>query len=322
MEEVSYFFSSSASQGFEQNIYLREFEYLITLIDPDKIVYTNQEYPEKYLNFLESFTQVKAKFSNNKNIALNWNYYNSGTNNQFESKINFYQYLKKNDIYNSFQIITEPKDIDLEFLYKRVFGYSGKGIFKYPKDSKKIIHLLQSNERLIKERELLRIKDFSALIYNNEIQQIYENIIDDSLGYKGSVFSDEDILSNKQLEEYQTFIKNLISEKSLNDKTYSIDSFLYKSDNVLKLFHACEINMRRSMGYIAHKLKGLYFENIPFFVFRLYVTKNVKNYIKQRVYFNGKVIRISPDTNMFQIFLFSVDNRDEFNRLETNLINR
>ena len=103
----------------------------------------------------------------------------------------------------------------------------------------------------------------------------------------------------------------------------SIDSFLYTENNEEKLYTLSEVNCRKTMGYIALKLKEKLFKESRYMRLRIFSSSKLKqNYSHEEFVsqFENKIIPLSPLENRFITFALAEDSLGELNELEDLLI--
>lgn len=333
MDEIAWLFNSD----FEKQLFStkkksinsskqnQEFEYLISYLEPEKVIFTQKKYTNKFSKYFEEFTGETFKYTGTATKILPWcsDYNDESHLLKYQSKVEFYKYMKDNNFHDhESSFVNSLEDIESGYLYKDPYNVSGMGHLTFPKNQKTIESNINQNITMIKEKPLNRIKDFSSLIFENKRVSIYENIIDRNFFYTGSIFENKPLLEESLLKSYDLFFEKLILDFKAYKGVMSIDSFLYLQDSEVHLFKACEVNMRKTMGYIAYEIKQNYFSSAEFYCFRLFFKKisELTSYELIDNHFKGKVRILSPLTNRFQVIVFNCQNRAEYIELEKELL--
>ena len=332
METVNWFFNGDFEDKlqkedfnvFESNKANQEFEYFINFLNPTSQIYSLKKYDKEFCDFFKSFTVNDFKYNQEKKNIKFWC-------NDFSSDIEILKYQSKVEFYrkmNELELIPEPftfiqstEEVEAGYLYKHPMSLSGMGHLKAEINLKKIKTILDSGITLIKEKELDRAKDFSSLFEESKHLVTYENIVDKYFGYKGTIIDNDFCLESPLDIKYKKTLKEISELVTPYLGVFSIDSFLYKKDGQIHLFPACEINLRKTMGYFTYKFKERYFSNSKCFVIRLIKNKK-KTYRREDIQknFQGRVIPISPLGNLFSVICFNCNNRDEFESMEKELL--
>jgi hypothetical protein len=333
MVEVAWLFNSD----FEDQIFSdkkiqfnsskqnQEFEYFISYLDPTKNIFTSKQYSGDFHQYIKSFTGVEFKCANKAKKIIPWcsDYLYKGDCLKYQSKTQFYLYMKKNAYHEHESTFIDSMDkVEAGYLYKDPHSVSGMGHYSFPKNKNVIEKKIQQNIELIKEESLNRVKDFSTLIIDNKIVAIYENIIDRNYFYSGTIFQRDEAVPQAFKSEYEAFIGKLCIDFSDYRGVMSIDSFLYLKNGEVKLFKACEVNLRKTMGYIAYSLKEKYFSSTNYFCFRI-IYKKMNEGISYEIIdmeFGGRVKFLSPLVNRFQVVIFDCKSRVEYIELEKELL--
>lgn len=326
-EKVSWIFNVDFEQrlfnnhfsNIQSNKMSQEFEFLIFLINPEMTVFTTKKYSDEYLKKIQLLTGVKPKITTNSKGVKGWcaEYENLEVLKKLQLKENTLKLLlDKNLIDLKISFIKSMDDVEEGYLYKFSKSLSGGGHMYFPKHSTKIKKLLDSGETLIKEKDLERVFDFSTLVQNGKILGRYENEVDEFFQYKGSIIGEEFVLPSNLEKEYNQSISALLDYTKEHQNILSIDSFTYLSAKGLKLFPACEINVRKTMGFSATQLKRLYFPNLKVMKFGL--KKNtLSNDSKVRIQTDlpKNTLLLSPLDNMFVVYICAAESREELDNL-------
>ncbi len=267
------------------------FDYLYFFIE-DEPFYTTNSFPDEYIEYLDQEFDIKASFRKMRPFHQfkNYIYFNDQqANSIFHSKEPFFSFLINEGFYEHEACITENNLEKSGYIYKMLTGFSGRGIFEnYMK------------ETMIAEKKLDRVIDFSIFFKDGELI-IYENKVDKTFHYKGSVFDLETIhnpelfLKKRNVSEY--IIKNFLivlqtSLSFVNSKSngFSIDYFIYRSDSGLRIHPGCEVNDRKTMGYLFYKIL---LKNFP-------KSKKAKFSLDKEIPEEG--VRLSPLSATFPVY--------------------
>ena len=332
MEELTYFFNidfeknlfSNSINHIHSNRFTQEFEFFIHLIDPQSRIYSQKRYTKEYQDYIKSFTGYRISTTQSKgNIKLWCNEYsNTDVLKKIQLKENLLKKLLQHKLLDiEIEFIKKQEKLEKDFLYKYSKSLSGAGHMSFPKDEKRLLSLLRAGETIIKEKKLDRIFDFSTLYEKNNYLCRYENEVDEYYQYKGTIIGHELPELNLYKEELQE-LEKVISEFTKHySGVFSVDSFLYRDLGETKLYTACEINARKTMGYCAYKIKEKYFSSSNFLKMKL-VRNNDLVFDREKLsrLFDDKVYLISPQDNRFFVFIFLGATRLELSQLEDRFI--
>lgn len=316
MEEIIWFFNadfeeklfSGETQKFISTKQTQEFEYFINYLNPTSCIYTTKNYSKVFQDRFFKITGENFKTTNQVSQIRPWcqSYEKTELLKKYQNKIKTLLYFKQLGILkHEINEITEIQEITPDFLYKNPFSLSGMGHYEYPRD-KNIISKLIQRHPLIKEEKLARIKDISTLVENNLIVSVYENDVDKHYQYRGTLISNDSLLEQSQYQQYLAQIKNVMNYVEDYNGVYSIDSFYYKKDDETYLQPVTEFNMRKTMGYTAYYLSRKYFPNKKFV--KLLLLKN-KKVVSDEL--SKKSLYLSPEENIFHVFLLGENSREE-----------
>jgi hypothetical protein len=331
MEEVSWIFNVDFEQrlfrndfsNIQSNRMSQEFEFFMFLLNPDDTVFTTKKYSDDYLTKIESMTGIFPKITTKSKNIKGWcaEYQNVELLKKLQLKENTLKFLIDNGLTSAdITFIKSMDDVEEGYLYKYSKSLSGGGHMHFPKHAAKIKKLINSGETLIKEKVLERVTDFSTLIDDGKVLARYENEVDDFFQYKGTIIGDELILPSGLEEEYNYAISKFLDYTKDHRKVLSIDSFTYTEDKVLKLFPACEINVRKTMGHTATQLKKLYFSDAKWM--KLGLRKNTltaESKVKISKECSTNIQVISPLDNTFIVYICVADSREHLERLTQEL---
>lgn len=301
----------------------QELEYFILWLESESL-YSSKKYDKKYIEFIESIKKEPIKVEETKNNIKTWC---SAVENKshlikLNSKLTSAEFaIKTHMVPPQVEIIEQVKEIHPDWLYKDPLGVSGISTWRGDLHRELILKRIKET-KLITEPLLKRTFDFSTCVTENE-DFIYQNHVDEYFQYKGSTLG----INFKSMFWYDEYIKNIsLIKKYYFDLgityPYSIDSFLYKENNIEKLYTLSEVNARKTMGFVAISLWKRYFQEFRYCGFRIFNSKKIKFSIDhQKLYkvFDKKVISLSPSGNIFSIFLFAADSIHDLYEIEDHL---
>jgi hypothetical protein len=177
---------------------------------------------------------------------------------------------------------------------KDFFSFSGK----------KMNHTNLKKESVVESR-LDRLIDYSTFVERGE-SHLYFNLIDQRYQYRGTVFFNQ---TKFQCVEHKMLIKEILKEKL--ETPFCLDSFIYEKKGRFLKCH-CELNYRKTMGWLAHQLNHhfKYHKNI----FTLFYLSREKH--------NSKFLQLTPKENPWHAYLFGTDHYEDFDELVTGSLNR
>ncbi len=236
------------------------FDYLFFYLENEPLC-TSRIYPDEFFQRLKNDWNIQASIKSSSKGVKNYIYFNDQQRvSELSSKKIFFDFLFKNKFFDhevgiSSESQKEPGD--KRFIYKKYRGFSGKGISRIKK------------EECIFEEELDRIADFS-IFYKNGSYIVYENKVDDNFQYKGTLFDKESLhslsvfLNKFQIKSEKVLRFEKIVESSINflkEKSpgFSIDYFVYKKNNEFHIHPGCEVNDRKTMGYLFYQIYKRHF---------------------------------------------------------------
>lgn len=322
MEKIKYFFNidfetklfQDNPQYAQPSKITQEFEYFVNYLEDHCELYTLKKYSKQFIEKFESFTNRGFFYTPDKQGKINFwcsEYTNLELKRRFQSKVSLYKILISKGIISTASIIKSHHELEEGYLYKYPQSMSGMGHYFYPQHKQKLLKYIDQNDRLIKEKILNRVRDFSTLMRGHEVIAQYENIVDQYFQYKGTNLESGFSYSiNKKL-------KSLLVENFKNYKEYyCFDSFEFINDEGSKeLYPICEFNMRRSMGYFAYQFWKKYLNQYEFCLFRI---MNHKQVMKLRE-FDFNYLNISPTENHFQVLFFYTNDEKLYKNMKSKL---
>lgn len=315
MEEVIYFNADFEKQLFSQsrtraesNRLNQELEYLLFFIEPNKIVFTIKDYPKDYLEFVFSISGIKPSVTRLRDVANPWfgNYHQLDLKMKWQNKLEFFKFLEKHQFnLAGSKIISHGDHLKNGFLYKRGDQMSGRGHLLFPKDKKTIEGYLKSGGKLLREPLIKRSFDYSFLLKDGKLIAEYINEIDDLFQYKGTSLGFKTDINSPLRKKIDSFLILLKKELFSYKEEFSLDSYFFENSEGELDWTPCELNLRKTMGYIALKLKTLYFSQFPFFILKI-STSNCDHLYKKR---GEDYLCLSPLGNRF--FIIAVAGKTE-----------
>ncbi len=325
MEKIAWIFNSDYEDrlfsnrltNIQSTKITQEFEYFIHLLNPEYTIFTTKFYSQEYKEFLKEFSGFELKLTTRAKHISNWcaEYDQLTMRQKLQNKNNLASFLKL-DVH----FLKSKDELEEGFLYKYPKSLSGGGHYFFPKDQKKILSLINSGEVLIKEKIYKRYFDFSTLVENGKVIKRYRNFIDDYFQYKGTLIEDDFELDEELEQDYERSIEDILDYSDEYKGVMSIDSFCYFENTRKHLYPACELNIRKTMGYIAFRLKEKYFNK--FSNLKLLLMKNPNKEIQRlnlEKEIGDKVIMLSPSNNRFLVFIIFSNEKEELIYLESKL---
>jgi hypothetical protein len=141
--------------------------------------------------------------------------------------------------------IKDNDQLNNGYLIKNEHGFSGLG--------HRQVKEYESAGQVI-ERKLERTEDYSSLI-NNDAICIYKNIIDDYFQYRGTLIghdSDDLLLATDFKKNLKVIFDHYQAHYSVDQ--LQVDSFIFLEGSKHKWRYLCEVNHRKSMGFVANEL--------------------------------------------------------------------
>ncbi len=333
MEAVAYLFNSDfETQLFsnkeiklESNKVTQEFEYFIHLLNPGEKIYTTRSYSSAYQNFLNTFTGKDLSTVHKTEKIIPWcqSFNQIELLKKFQNKVCTIKFLLETGFSQeeiSFVNKNNLTELKANYLYKYPKAFSGMGHFVYAKDQKKIENLLTQGEVLIQEKLHQRTMDFSTLVEGGKLLCQYENLVDDHFQYKGTIIRSDFQLPEKIKTDFGFWLEKILIYTQKYKGIMSIDSYLYDDGAGEKLFPVCELNVRKTMGYVAFKLKEKYFNDMPIMKMLL-VNKKETRYSYQEIKnrFQDNVFLLSPTENRFHVYCLLGNSDQAIKELELSL---
>jgi hypothetical protein len=226
------------------------------------------------------------------------------------------------------------------YLAKNPFGMSGQNFSMVSAGRLENLEQMLKNGPVILEPFFDRAYDFSHYIYPNGVSICYENLVDKKFQYRGTVFKDymQPTVNNLKFytevspfywNDFSLSLKNITQNFSTTSLAsgFSIDSFIYRESNELKIRALSEVNYRRTMGQLAFEL-AIKFGGVRKFAAFL-LTKSselsfseLKNKLASIAWdpdLSRGVILLSPGDVRYDMFFLSAINESEGKLLHNEL---
>lgn len=310
-------------------------EFLAFFLDSRPIL-TSKNYSSEYLNHVESITGARPQ-TMKSGEALNW--WGALKDIELErilnSKITSFE-LALREGWTEGSILS-PKElmatsVNEVHLIKDPFGMSGRGFYKLvPGEELKLP--VEIKTPVIIEPILKRRFDFSHYVYPDGRVIAYQNMVDERFAYKGSIIEDKFSAKIQNLEFYNLISRDLwdkfeshleiIQEHYTKAKPYgySIDSFIYDEEGKLLIHTLSEVNVRKTMGMLAHELCIRYGGTNPWGMLLLTASHKEQGghqFLKEKFKSemnDKKIILLSPEDSRFDVFLLNASSGIEGRQL-------
>jgi hypothetical protein len=311
----------------------------------EKPVFTNKFYSPEYLDYVE---RISGHRPQTVSTGVFENYWGALKNIELErwwnSKITTTEFVINQGWCHHTFILKDLSDVqkvnwERDYLLKDPFGMSGQRfrvIYQNMALKEKIILIENAlkNGPIIMEPFLDRKFDFSQYVFPAEQRISYENIVDKNFQYKGSLFSDLtrpdyksfsffNLIHEKEWEIYEHQVQEIVNffSKYKNELGYSIDSFIFEENEILKIRPLSEVNYRRTMGRVAYELALHYGQSRNWSMLSLVksnpkinLRKKLESYLK-----NNNLILLSPGNTRFEIILLLAEDKSEGQKLMTRI---
>lgn len=298
------------------NKFNQEFEYFIALLENGAIL-SDKNYPEDYINHLKYSYNVDLVTTLDDSDFQLWCFDIYDYDLQVKVNSRFFTAKYANDFnYYKGEIIQSIDDVEAGYIYKENLSVSGMGNYTYPNDERKI-KLALEDRPLLKEKLLNRHLDISSLYLNNKFVH-YENIIDEYFQYKGT-FLGKEYKNKRWFLDYENNLKKIQDEMKGIKGYFSVDSFIYDED---QLHFMSEINNRKTMGYIAVKVKEKFFNHFRYFKSILIRQDKIPSKNMHYNFDNSKIHLLSPRGNLFAYYVIVGDSIGEIKQYELELYSK
>lgn len=309
----SFLFSGEKNYFFNSSKINREFEYFIHFLEEGPI-FTTKNYSKDYIKRIQGLSGKEFKTTRDREEAKPW-WSPIGeleSDRRLHSKVTSAKLGIQKSFVNDVRLI-EGKDFEPKegVVYKMEGELSGRGHLLWPRHREKILSLLNQGAPLIEEPLRQRTKDFSALFLSEKEKVVYQNLVDENFQYKGTRLTPPD-LSTDQWKNYEQALDSIRGHylKLGISFPFSVDSYLYKEGEREALNPLTEVNARKTMGYVALKLKEFFKAPCA----AMFLLKR-----EAKILGSEKVLILSPPENQFQTIFLKAKGLDELRDLEESL---
>ena len=257
----SFIFSGKGDYKISSNKINQEFEYFIHFLESEPL-FSTKRYDPEYIKNIQSLSGKEFLVEGDPSRAKPWWCAIGEKENDrlLHSKITSTRFAMLTGYEKQASLVSalnfSPKE---NFLYKMEGELSGRGHLQWPLNESKIKRLLEEGHTLIEEPLRKRTRDFSALVLNDKKWIFYRNLVDEKFQYKGTLLIEPE-MTLAQRAEYELAIRALTKHYlSLGaDYPFSIDSYFYLEGDEEKICAVSEVNVRKTMGYVAWRLKEFF----------------------------------------------------------------
>jgi hypothetical protein len=279
----------------------------------DQPILTARKYSPEYLAHVSKISGVTPRTSESGKASNWWGPLKDLEEERFlNSKITSTE-LSISHRWVEAKIIQSPEELaesyPENYFFKDPFSMSGRGF----RPAREASHLTKFPQIL--EPILPRRYDFSHYIFPDGRVVAYENKVDEKFQYKGTRFQD---WRNPTVENFSFYGE--VSQREWNrfherlrliqdfyrrptSFGYSVDSFIYENN----IYPLCEVNYRRTMGWIAYELSARYAQDFPWTQFL--IQKAQKDFYKKVAREN--VLVLSPGDTRFDFIFIRARNEEE-----------
>ena len=238
-------------------------EFLAFYIE-DRPIITSKKYSDEFLNHVERLTGHRPVLK--KEGAFD-NWWGELKNIPLEQKLNSKEMSAELNIKEGWcqdtHIISSLSDLpplDKTYLAKNPYGMSGQNFCLVSEGRLQNLEVMLKHGKVILEPLLDRVYDFSHYVFPDGKIIRYQNLVDKKFQYKGTILSDLPFTHEISKDEWSRFdeaLKKIIDHYKHPEMTsgFSVDSFVYREGSELKIRFLSEVNYRKTMGYVAYKLK-------------------------------------------------------------------
>lgn len=226
---------------------------------------THKKYSEEFLAHVERLTGRRPVF---KREGKYENWWGQLTNLELERKLNSKEMSTELNIREGWSedtyILSSLSDLpDLKgktYLAKSPYGMSGQNFSIIKEGDLGRLESMLKSGKVILEPLRDRVYDFSHYVFPDGKAICYENIVDKYFQYKGTALGElsfKDKVSAQEWEKFEQALQKIIQVYHYPEMNsgFSVDSFVYREHGELKIQCLSEVNYRKTMGYVALKLK-------------------------------------------------------------------
>lgn len=289
-------------------------------------LYSTKTYHQNFLRHVEELSG-HAPIITQKGKAQNW--WGQLQNLDLERKLNSKEF--SSCFSRDCQIITSIEELNLipnlSYIAKNPYSMSGQDMIVFRENDKsRLSDLFKKVKKIIVQPFYDRAWDFSHYILPNGELICYENMVDEHFQYRGTIFSnlqDPTIYNLPFFHHIPLFFwENFLNQRdeiikfvqSLGGNSgFSLDSFIYREDGENRIYTLCEINYRKTMGFMTWLLCQKFNKDHKWGMLLLVKSKiknDVFNFIKTKVSKIQNCFYLSPGDTRFEIFLLTAESDD------------
>jgi hypothetical protein len=295
---------------FNSNSVNQELEYLLFLLENEP-VFTDKHYSADYKSHIESLGGKVVTTKDTKNVKNWWGELSEISKQQrLNSKLTSYEFaIAENLCHEKTQILNSELQPQKDCIYKNPHQMSGRGFYHWNELEQKKVQW-----PLIRDPLLRRKQDFSYLNMGSE-GVVYRNEIDEHFQYRGTIIGDWKVPDEYDYKSAIALVKRFL-HKEHADPIWSMDSFLYEEKGKTKLYSLCEINHRKTMGYITNLLHQKWNpKGVSQLV--LFPQKKLKNDVLNiRI---DKILSLAPKGNRFATFFLQAESNEHLKYLRKKI---
>lgn len=310
-------------------------EFLALYVD-ERPLLSQKKYSTEFLAHVESFTGHKPVIKKDGPFE---NWWGELSHIELEQRLNSKEMSTRLNIEKGWaddtHIINEVRELKVlrderKYLGKNPYGMSGQNFLLVGRT------LPPQSYPMIVEPLLDRVYDFSHYIFPNGQKICYQNIVDKRYQYRGTIFQNYTMpvvenlkffseIDSSDWDKFNEALKEIIAIYQTSElKTgFSVDSFVYKENNQLKIRCLSEVNYRRTMGEVAFRL-SLKFGGVRRWSMFLLAKKSALDFhsLKEKIKplewtpdYSSGVILLSPEDVRFEMYFLSATDEEEGKRL-------
>jgi len=290
------------------------FEFLFLWIeDSSKFLWSRHPYPREYLDKIKYFTDSTPGLVQNTNCPVLW-WGNSRDPREKVINEKKTSFLVRNEmglqLDNSF-IAEDLESLDMlhsskEYIFKGLLGFSGRDQVR---DIKRIGELTFP---IIVEPLLKRKQDIGITFLSSEKYFAIENFNNNKGQFKGGILLDEIpthiILAGRKIFKWY---RDAFGIDSLQIDMFS---YLEEETEILKWNYLCEVNHRKTMGWILWKLQKIF--KTRFAAFKI-LQKNTGIWESS---LDLTIVELSPPEHMVKVLYIGGESEDILNSYLQNLV--
>ncbi len=292
------------------------FEFLFLWIeDESSSLWTSYFYSQLYLDKIKSYTESVPQLVNNAQDPILW-WGNSRLllEKDINDKLTSFRAREVlgYSLDNSY-IIENENDLeqlfgDSSYLFKGTFGFSGRDQVRTKEEAKRLSY------PFIAEPFLKRQQDLGLTFLNSDEYFCIENFNDEKGQFKGAYLLDRSEIPVHIVEAGKRIFDWYKNEFDVKSIQIDMFSYLSSESKQLEWNYLCEVNHRKTMGWVLWKLKSLF--NTKYGALKI-VNKNKK--VQEQ---SGKlqVIELSPPGHGIKVLYIGSEREGEVLNYLQNLL--